>query len=421
MQRFPPVSAALSELKPFITRAAELDAHEPLMSYYCRTHALDLALQMRKEKRALDDQSTRFLIAIMDHLEAEKARLRPLDSDAMIYVRGFAEDVFLRADNEDRAGQATKTTAATFLAASTFFEILKQFGPLPEEIEKKQLYARVKARDIGRALAAGQTPYSGPPGGEPSTDDLMPSPTNNSPPLPTHTPPPTSTLPSTHPSTLPSTHTLPTSSAIPPPSMNFADMMKQANATPPPGSDPIPPPPPSFTAAVNMNLSGSGALGTSTPGYGQPAVPPTSGYTPSPYTSPAPSPYQQTGTATGTAGAAGGYANPAAAYGQQPSHANEPNSPRLPPAAAPTTKTTYGYPSTTHTQPSSTQPTPTPTHTAASDSALMSAQPAQGLSYEVLQQAKKHARYAVQAIEYEDIPTALKELRAAMARLTNTS
>jgi hypothetical protein len=42
--------------------------------------------------------------------------------------------VFMRADEEDKAGNASKTTAKIFYSAGTFFDILDQFGPVDEEV-----------------------------------------------------------------------------------------------------------------------------------------------------------------------------------------------------------------------------------------------------------------------------------------------
>lgn len=70
----------------------------------------------------------------------------------------FATEIFNRADDEDRAGTADKcvlcvgasmvkdadglcggggrTTAKTFYAAGTFFDILNQFGDISEEVRR---------------------------------------------------------------------------------------------------------------------------------------------------------------------------------------------------------------------------------------------------------------------------------------------
>jgi hypothetical protein len=51
-----------------------------------------------------------------------------------MHVEGFALSVFAKADKQDRAGRADLGTAKTFYAASIFFEILSQFGPVPPDV-----------------------------------------------------------------------------------------------------------------------------------------------------------------------------------------------------------------------------------------------------------------------------------------------
>lgn len=79
-------------------------------------------------------------------------------------VLQFASRIFLAADNEDRAGQATKKTGRLFLVASQFFEVMRVFGELPEEIEERIKYAKWKAADIIKALNEGREPHPGPIG-----------------------------------------------------------------------------------------------------------------------------------------------------------------------------------------------------------------------------------------------------------------
>jgi len=79
------------------------------------------------------------------------------------HVEKFAARVFDIADTEDRAGNANKNTAKTFLSASQYIEVMKQFGELSEEWREKQKYAKWKAVDINTALKNGLTPKPGPP------------------------------------------------------------------------------------------------------------------------------------------------------------------------------------------------------------------------------------------------------------------
>lgn len=85
----------------------------------------------------------------------------------LAFVLEFASRVFLAADNEDRAGSATKKTAKTFLVASHFYEVGRGFGEdLPREMEERAKYARWKAADIVKAINEGRVPIAGPPSTE---------------------------------------------------------------------------------------------------------------------------------------------------------------------------------------------------------------------------------------------------------------
>jgi len=68
----------------------------------------------------------------------------------------------------------------------TFFDVLKVFGPLPQEVIEKQRYAKWKFSDITKALKECRKPNPGPPGGDPNLPpniaDGAPSPTAQPPP-----------------------------------------------------------------------------------------------------------------------------------------------------------------------------------------------------------------------------------------------
>lgn len=74
------------------------------------------------------------------------------------YLRDFADRVFSVAENEFQTGAATKNTARSFLHASVFFEALKHFSPLTEEILGRIRYCKWQATAIMNAIAEGRTP-----------------------------------------------------------------------------------------------------------------------------------------------------------------------------------------------------------------------------------------------------------------------
>ncbi|KAH6585684.1 hypothetical protein BASA50_001018 [Batrachochytrium salamandrivorans] len=151
----------------FLQRGQELREREPIIAYYCNYYSAKLAI----EKGATSKESQIFLLNLLDALEQDKVNLagnEAIGNDVVGYahVENFALRIFINADNEDRAGRASKKTAKTFLAASIFLELLKTFGALDSEVQQKIRYAKFKAADIIKALKEGRVPVAGPPGGE---------------------------------------------------------------------------------------------------------------------------------------------------------------------------------------------------------------------------------------------------------------
>jgi vacuolar protein sorting-associated protein VTA1 len=68
---------------------------------------------------------------------------------------------------------ATKVTAKIFFAASTFYEILEQFGPPDQEVLEKKKYSKWRSVTITNAINAGQAPP--PPPGEVEPSATLPS------------------------------------------------------------------------------------------------------------------------------------------------------------------------------------------------------------------------------------------------------
>jgi len=130
------------------------------VAFFCGKYAMELGI-------SLSDRSPEvkaFLLELMKELEAGKVKMD--DAAAKALVEDFAMQVFQRADDVDRAGNADKSTAQSFYAAATFMEILKQFSAtkeLDEDIKATQLYAKWKATDIVRAIKEGRKPTPGGP------------------------------------------------------------------------------------------------------------------------------------------------------------------------------------------------------------------------------------------------------------------
>nr|KAJ3423017.1 hypothetical protein HK105_004192 [Polyrhizophydium stewartii] len=165
----PKPPAELEFIDTFLQRGRELREREPIVAYYCNYYAAKLAM----ERGFKSKESEAFLSSLVDLLQEDKKNLassEAISNDVVAYahIENFALKIFVNADNEDRAGKASKRTAKTFLAASIFLELLKQFGELDGEIKQKIKYAKFKAADIVKALKEGRIPTAGPPGGDPN-------------------------------------------------------------------------------------------------------------------------------------------------------------------------------------------------------------------------------------------------------------
>ncbi|XP_022734631.1 protein HOMOLOG OF MAMMALIAN LYST-INTERACTING PROTEIN 5-like [Durio zibethinus] len=150
-------------LLPYLQRADELQKHEPLVAYYCRLYAMEKGLRIPNSERTKTTNA--LLVSLMNQLEKDKKSLK-LGPEDSLHLEGFALNVFAKADKQDRAGRADLNTAKTFYAASIFFEIINQFGPLQPDLEQKQKYAVWKAADIRKAVKEGRKPNPGPPNGD---------------------------------------------------------------------------------------------------------------------------------------------------------------------------------------------------------------------------------------------------------------
>jgi len=84
-----------------------------------------------------------FILSLMDELEADKSGLGDLD-DAGVQLENFGQDLFMRADDADRAGNSDLRTGKAFLVAAQVLECCKQFGELPADLSEKIKYAKVR-------------------------------------------------------------------------------------------------------------------------------------------------------------------------------------------------------------------------------------------------------------------------------------
>jgi vacuolar protein sorting-associated protein VTA1 len=98
--------------------------HSFLGAYYAAQEGISI--------KASAPANRKFLSELLTALESLRSTIGPSDAVdveavSSVYVEDFALRVFNVADNEDRNGKATRSTAKKFLAAATFLDVLKVF------------------------------------------------------------------------------------------------------------------------------------------------------------------------------------------------------------------------------------------------------------------------------------------------------
>ncbi|KAI9777026.1 MAG: hypothetical protein M1816_004978 [Peltula sp. TS41687] len=160
-----PPNLKSADISRFALRAAQVEKAKPIIAYWFKQI-------ITKGLHNVDHESKDFTTGLMDKLEQIKAE--NLGNDALsddmaaqAYVEVFASEVFQRADNAVRANMVSRQTADTFLAAATFLDILQIWAEPDAEAAAKSKYAKYHALRITKALKAGLDPNESNPKSEP--------------------------------------------------------------------------------------------------------------------------------------------------------------------------------------------------------------------------------------------------------------
>ncbi|MCJ1331480.1 hypothetical protein MMC10_008171 [Thelotrema lepadinum] len=468
-----PNSLKSADITRFVSRAAQIEKAKPAVAYWCTYWIVQQIVT--KGLHNTDDESKTYTSELMDKLEAIKAS----DDDAIndelagqALIEQFGLEVFARADNAVRANKASRQTADTFQAAYTFLELLQIWPPVDPEITAKIKFAKYHALRIAKAIKAGEDPNLSNPEPESASTQEAPPLDSNDPevralqgtpgagqPPSAFCQPSVEEVPDEHDRLEPSlarTSTLDQSlhpsrdSSIPrpPPGQGSSHAFQHPPAPPPvdvedyyqtkeapdpraPNGDVSPLGPPSTAAPPSIGggyfpripddphaqASSDAPLLPDAPGN-IPQSPPTS----LPPISP---PANQTAFQPPTQPTP--YNLPQySQQPQQPPYAPHPSYPRSQPApAAGQGYGTYGsaaqpsvpspHPQVPHSQYYSQIPQRQPPlrqHVPAPEP-----EPPATVDEEAMNKAQKHARWAISALNFEDVPTAVKELRGALEAL----
>ncbi|KAI0839242.1 DUF605-domain-containing protein [Hypoxylon sp. FL0890] len=422
-----PAKLKQAGITPFIVRATQLETAKPVIAYWCYYWAVNQILG--KGLHSADEECHQFTMNLMDKLEQTKEAQAGNDAihdDAagQAYVEQFAQETFERALRPLKANKVTQQTASTFEAAATFFQLVNIWGPPDAETQEKIKYAKWNAARILKAIKEGKDPNeSNPKQEEVKQEQAAPALDPNDPevqmigaahPKPASVeevpddggrPQPTST--SSY-QTFPAPVSEPTSPPAPsasapeqvspivppgPPTQEPGSYFPSAPSAPDtldlPSTTNMPPPGP-----ASFDAMGSPPVIPSPPGAHDPDFPPSAPFSP-PNVSSRPQDFYRPAP------------TPPVAPPQQR---------QIPPPQAPTPSQNY------YTQPSQPiipQRAPAPTMPVQQYGG--SSAPSNPNSYNTddmaIMQAQKHAKWAISALNFEDVPTAVRELEAALATL----
>ncbi|KAF2869567.1 Vta1 like-domain-containing protein [Massariosphaeria phaeospora] len=174
------VPAKLKDIAVFAKRAAQLERFEPIVTYWLRFYMTQKII--RENLHLADAECTAYATDLMEGLERTKAEHATEDAlldevAAYAYCEQFALKTFAKGEREMETDSVTKATPDTLMAASTFFEILSIWKPdLDLEIKSKQKYAKFHALRILKAQKNGEDPNFSNPVREPPPPAMVPPP-----------------------------------------------------------------------------------------------------------------------------------------------------------------------------------------------------------------------------------------------------
>ncbi|KAI0433863.1 Vta1 like-domain-containing protein [Xylaria sp. FL1042] len=430
-----PLKLKPAGITPFIVRAVQLESAKPVISYWCYYWVVQQIL--KKQLHNADEECLQFTTTIMDKLEQMKTD--QANNDAILddvagqaYVEQFAQETFDRALRPLKANKVTQQTASTFEAAATFFQLVNIWGQPEPEMQDKIKYAKWNAARILKAIKEGKDPNESNPKQEEPTpeesvvpldpNDLEVQLIGSAHPRPAtvedipddgrlpHAPTSSYSLNTAAPVSAPNSPLPPTApvpdpvSPIAPPDVPAQEPGSYFPSAPPPTNQS----PLDLPSTTNMPPPGSVTHGAFVP---PPEIPSPSSHHPSKppsvsFASPSP----------------GVPSSPQDFYHPPHHHQAAPAPPFIPPpqqhytpTQAPPAPHNYhaGY-----SQPVVPKPAPAPPPPPAQQYSGNN-QPTGGYNYDdmAMSQAQKHAKWAISALNFEDVPTAVRELQAALASL----
>ncbi|KIW23078.1 hypothetical protein, variant 1 [Cladophialophora immunda] len=173
-----PAALKTADITRFAHRAAQLEKPKPIIAYWCEYWIVNQILS--KGLHNADQESLVYTTTLMDKLEKFKSEhaQEPAVTDDIVgkaYVEQFGLETFERADNAVRANKASRQTADTFQASATFLDLLQIWGAVDPEIAAKIKFAKYHALRIAKALKAGEDPNLSNPKPQTPSEEALPA------------------------------------------------------------------------------------------------------------------------------------------------------------------------------------------------------------------------------------------------------
>ncbi|OOO13006.1 hypothetical protein OAory_01007550 [Aspergillus oryzae] len=156
-----PAALKSADIGRFAVRAAQLERVKPVVAYWCNFWIVNQIIE--KGLHTSDDEVKLYTTELVDKLENFKNENPDNETvtDAVAanaYVEQFGLEIFGRAEATMRANKVTKQTADTFQAAATFLELCQIWNRLEPETAAKIKFAKYHAVRIAKAIRAGEDP-----------------------------------------------------------------------------------------------------------------------------------------------------------------------------------------------------------------------------------------------------------------------
>ncbi|KAJ5921686.1 Vacuolar protein sorting-associate Vta1 N-terminal [Penicillium verhagenii] len=161
-----PAGVRSSDIGRFALRATQIEKAKPVIAYWCNYHIVNQIIARGLHNS--DDEVKLYTADLMDKLEQFKTE--NLENEivtdnvaANAYVEQFGVEVFNRAQAAMTANKVTRQTGDTFLAAATFLELCQTWGDSDPDIIGRIKFAKYHAIRITKAIKAGEDPNASNP------------------------------------------------------------------------------------------------------------------------------------------------------------------------------------------------------------------------------------------------------------------